>query len=77
MPRRQLTGKIVSAKTPNMVVVSVERIKVHPKYKRRFKFHKKYKADYREGEFQPGDTVVIEETKPISKGKRWKVIKKI
>jgi len=60
-----------------MVVVSVEKIKEHQKYKKRFKFHQKYKAHYEEGEYQPEDMVVIEETRPISKDKRWKVIKKI
>ncbi len=77
MPKRQLTGKIVSAKTPKTAVVSVEKIKEHQKYKKRFKFHQKYKAHFEEGEYQPGDMVVIEETRPISKDKRWKVIKKI
>jgi small subunit ribosomal protein S17 len=77
MPKRQLTGKIVSAKIPKMAVVSVEKIKEHQKYKKRFKFHQKYKAHFEEGEYQPGDTVVIEETRPISKDKRWKIIKKI
>ena len=77
MPKRQLTGKIVSAKTPKTAVVSVERIKEHKKYKKRFKFHKKYKAHIEKGEFQPGDTVIIEETRPISKDKHWKIIKKV
>ena len=77
MPKRQLTGKIVSAKTPKTAVVSVEKIKEHQKYKKRFKFHQKYKAHFEEGEYRPGDMVVIEETRPISKDKRWKVIKKI
>ena len=76
MPKRKLTGKIVSDKMQKTVVVEVERIKEHPKYKRRYKIHKKYKA-HSEGDFKTGDTVIIEETRPISKDKRWKVIKKI
>ena len=59
------------------VVVKVERIKEHPKYRRRFKIHKKYKAHNENEEYKVGDEVVIEETKPLSKDKRWKVIKKI
>jgi small subunit ribosomal protein S17 len=77
MPKRQLTGEIVSAKTKNTAVVSVEKIKEHKKYKKRFKFHQKYKAHFEEGEYQPGEKVVIEETRPISRDKRWKIVKKV
>ena len=59
------------------LVVQVERIKEHPKYKRKYKFHKKYKAHVEGGEYKVGDKVVIEECKPISKEKKWKVIKKV
>ena len=59
------------------VVVSVERFKEHPKYKRRFKVHKKYKAHDENKEYKMGDKVVIEETKPISKDKNWKVVGKV
>jgi small subunit ribosomal protein S17 len=77
MPKRKLTGKVVSDKMQKTVVVEVERVKEHPKYKRRFKVHKKYKAHDEKGEFHTGDTVVIEECTPISKDKTWKVISKI
>ncbi len=73
----RLTGTIVSNKMKNTLVVRVERIKKHPKYKRRFKVHKKYKAHYEKGEYKVGDKVVIEETRPISKDKCWRVIKKM
>lgn len=59
------------------VVVEVERIKEHPKYKRRYKFHKRYKAHDEKGEYKTGDKVIIEECKPISKDKKWKVISKL
>lgn len=75
MPKRQLTGQIVSNKMPKTVVVRVEKIKEHPKYKKRFKIHKKYKA-HAEQEYQVGDIVTIEECRPISKEKRWRVKKK-
>jgi len=77
MARKQLQGIVVSDKMQKTVVVSVERIKEHPKYKRRYKSHKKYKADDPAQEYHAGDRVVIEETKPISKDKRWKVVKKV
>ena len=75
--RKQLTGKIISNKMQKTVVVEVERIKEHPKYKRRYKVHKKYKAHDQNQEYHVGDKVVIEETKPISKDKNWRVVSKI
>jgi len=77
MPKKQLTGTIISNKMQKTIVVQVERIKEHPKYKRRYKFHKKYKAHLEDGEYQVGERVVIEECRPMSKEKRWKVIKKV
>lgn len=76
MPKRQLTGQVVSNKMAKTVVVEVERLKEHPKYKRRYKIHKKYKAHDEKGEYKTGDKVIIEESRPISKDKRWIVIKK-
>lgn len=77
MPKRHLTGFVVSNKMQKTVVVKVESIKEHPKYKRRYRVHKKYKAHAASGEYQIGDRVVIEECRPISKEKRWRVIKKL
>jgi len=77
MSKKILQGIVVSDKMRKTVVVEVERIKEHPKYKRRFKVHKKYKAHDQNQEYHVGDKVVIEETKPISKDKNWIVIKKI
>ncbi len=59
------------------VVVRVERVKEHPKYKRRYKVHKKYKAHDEKEEYKIGDMVVIKECRPLSKDKRWRIIKKI
>jgi len=77
MPKRQLKGIIISNKMQKTVVIKVERIKEHPKYKRRYKIHKKYKAHDEKGEYNVGDRVVIEECRPISKDKKWKVLKKL
>lgn len=77
MAKKQLTGTIISNKMLKTVVVKVERIKKHSKYKRRFKFHKKYKAHVQGGEYKTGDKVIIEECRPLSKDKKWKVIKKL
>lgn len=77
MPKKELTGIVVSDKMHKTVVVEVEKVKKHPVYKRRYKFHKKYKAHDEKGEFHNGDRVVIEECRPISKDKRWKIVKKL
>lgn len=77
MPKHQLTGNVISAKAQKTVVVNVERIKQDLKYKRRYKVHKKYKAHAESEDYKVGDVVVIEECRPISKDKKWKVIKKI
>ncbi len=77
MPKKQITGTVVSNKMQKTVVVKVERIKEHPRYKKRYKVHKKYKAHDEKGECKAGDKVIIEECRPMSKEKRWRVIKKI
>ena len=75
--KKQLTGIVISNKMQKTVVVEVERLKEHPKYKRRFRVHKKYKAHAEIGEYQVGDRVIIEECRPISKEKHWRVIRKL
>jgi len=77
MAKKQLTGTVVSNKMQKTVVVEIEQIKEHPKYRRRYKVHKKYKAHDEKGECKVGDKVLIEECRPISKEKRWRVIKKV
>ncbi len=77
MPKRQITGKIVSNKMQKTVVVRAERIKEHPKYRKRYKINTNYKAEANEKDYQIGDLVLIEECTPISKDKKWKVVKKI
>ena len=76
MPKKQLIGIITSNKMQKTAVVRVEKVKEHSMYKKRLKTHKKYKA-HTEQEYQPGDKVVIEECRPLSKDKKWKIIKKI
>jgi len=73
--KRILTGTVVSTKMQKTVVVLVKRFVKHPKYDKYVTLSKKYKADNREGEYQVGDQVKIEECNPISKEKRFRVIK--
>jgi small subunit ribosomal protein S17 len=77
MPKRKLQGIVISNKMKKTVVVRVDRLKEHKKYKRRYKVSKKYKAHDEKEECKIGDRVIIEECRPISKEKKWRVIKKI
>jgi len=74
MPKKRLKGKVVSDKMQKTVVVEVERIKMHPLYKKRYKVHKRYKAHDEREICKVGDEVIIEETRPLSKEKRWRVV---
>lgn len=69
--KKQLKGVVVSDKMLKTVVVSVIRIKRHPLYHKVFKITKKYKAHDEYGRYKTGNTVIIEESKPISKDKKW------
>ena len=77
MPKRVLTGTIVSDKTDKTVVVKVERRVKHPLYGKIIRRSKKYHAHDEGNEFKSGDTVRIEETAPISKLKTWKVLGRV
>jgi small subunit ribosomal protein S17 len=74
MPKRLLQGIVVSDKADKTVVVDVERRFTHPILKKTVRRTKKYQAHDPENKFKVGDRVVIEESKPISKTKRWVVI---
>jgi len=75
MPKKKLKGTVISDKMQKTVVVRVERIKAHPKYKKRYKISKNYKAHDEKQAYKIGDKVVIEECRPISKDKSWRVVK--
>ncbi len=74
MPRRILEGNVVSDKMDKTVTVLVERRYMHPMYKKYIKRTDKYAAHDETNAFGIGDKVQIEECKPISKRKTWKVI---
>ena len=77
MPRRILVGTVVSDKTDKTVTVLVERKVKHPLYGKIIRRSKKYHAHDEGNEFKPGDTVRIEETRPMSKTKTWKVLERV
>jgi small subunit ribosomal protein S17 len=74
MPKRILQGTVVSDKNDKTVVVKVERRFTHPVMQKTVRQTKKYKAHDENNTFKVGDTVFIEESKPISKDKRWVVL---
>ena len=77
MPKRVLTGTIVSDKGDKTVVVNVERKVKHPLYGKIIRRSKKYHAHDEANEFKQGETVRIEETAPISRLKTWKVVDRV
>ena len=77
MPKRVLTGMIVSDKTDKTVVVKVERKVKHALYGKIIRRSKKYHAHDEGNEYREGETVRIEETAPISKLKTWKVVDRV
>ena len=74
MPKRILSGTICKATNKKTVVVEVERTFKHPMYKKYIKRSKKYHAHDETDTLKVGDKVMIEETRPISKLKTWKVV---
>jgi small subunit ribosomal protein S17 len=77
MPKRVLTGTVVSDKGDKTVVVRVERRVKHPLYGKIIKLSKKYHAHDAANEFRMGEIVRIEECAPISKLKTWTVVDRI
>jgi len=77
MPKRILIGTVVSDKTDKTVTVKVERKVKHPLYGKIIRRSKKYHAHDEGNAFKMGETVRIEETRPISKTKSWRVIERV
>ena len=73
MPKRLLTGKVVSNKDKTIVVEVTRKVK-HKLYKKMIKKAKKYHAHDEDNSFSIGDIVTIQESKPISKLKKWIVL---
>lgn len=74
---RSKKGTVVSDKMDKTIVVVVHTYKMHPKYKKRYRTSKKFYANDPEGKYKIGEDVVIYETKPLSKLKRWTVIEPV
>jgi len=72
--RKTKVGRVVSDKMDKTIVVSVERLTRHPLYKRVIRLTSKFKAHDEENEARVGDTVLIEESRPLSATKRWRLV---
>ena len=71
MPKRLLSGKVVSSNSNKTIIVEVERRVKHKMYKKIIKRAKKYHAHDENNQYKIGDMVTIQESKPISKMKSW------
>lgn len=72
--KRELSGIVVSDKMQKTRVIAVTSLKKHPKYLKYYKSTAKFKAHDEKNEYKTGDKVMIEETRPLSKDKRWIII---
>jgi small subunit ribosomal protein S17 len=72
--RKTKVGRVVSDKMDKTIVVSVERMTRHPLYKRVIRLTNKFKAHDEDNEARVGDTVLIEESRPLSATKRWRLV---
>jgi small subunit ribosomal protein S17 len=77
MPKRILEGVVVSDKNDKTIVVKVERRLRHPVLKKTVRLSKKYHAHDERNEAKTGDVVRIQETRPLSKQKRWELVEKV
>jgi small subunit ribosomal protein S17 len=73
--RKTKTGRVVSDRMDKTIVVSVERLARHPLYKRVIRLTTKFKAHDPANEAHVGDTVLIEESRPLSATKRWRLVR--
>lgn len=72
--KRKLEGTIVSDKMNKTRVVEITRLKMHPRYKKYYKITRRFKAHDEKNEYKTGEKVIIEEIRPLSKDKRWRII---
>jgi len=72
--QRRFEGVVVSDKMNKTRVISVTYLKQHPKYLKYFKIIKRFKAHDEKNKYKTGDKVIIEQTRPLSKEKRWIIV---
>lgn len=72
--KRKFSGIVTSDKMDKTITVSVDSVKIHPKYKKRYTVSKKFKVHDEKNLYKEGDKVQFLECRPLSKDKRWRVI---
>jgi small subunit ribosomal protein S17 len=72
--RKERIGEVLSSKMAKTIIVRVERRFPHPQFKKVVTSYKKFYAHDEKSEAKPGDRVRIEETRPLSKTKRWRLV---
>lgn len=75
--KRQFSGVVIKDAMSKTVIVKVERWKTIAKYNKRISLNRKFKCHDEKGQYHVGDRVIFEECRPLSREKRWRVIKKI
>ncbi|MEK7067856.1 MAG: 30S ribosomal protein S17 [Patescibacteria group bacterium] len=75
--KKKFQGIVISDKMDKTIVVKIDRVKRHPKYHKSFLVSKKYKVHDERGQFKTGDKVTFVECRPLSKSKRWRVLKDV
>ena len=73
--RRTFTGVVMSDKNDKTIIVRVESVKKHPKYQKRYTVSRNYKVHDEKNEYRVGTKVSFVECRPLSKDKRWRVVK--
>lgn len=73
--RRRFVGLVVSDKNDKTIVVQVDSVKKHPKYQKRYTVSRRYKVHDERNQYKVGDKVSFVECRPLSRDKRWRVIK--
>lgn len=72
--KKSFNGEVVSDKMDKTVVIKVDTVKIHPKYKKRYTVSRKYKVHDEKEQYKTGDKVKFIECRPMSKDKRWRVV---
>ena len=75
--KRRLSGVVVSDKMQKTRVVAVSRLKKHPKYLKYYRVTRRFKAHDEANEYKKGDEVMIEEARPLSRDKRWRIVGRV
>jgi len=72
--RRRFSGLVIGNKSDKTIVVKVDSVKVHPKYRKRYTVSRKYQVHDEENKYKPGDKVEFIECRPMSHSKKWRII---